>query len=959
MPIGGRTAVTELAAADPLEVLPRLHSQLDVHFRELKQDRQKLGANLPVFALEHGLSCEDLEALRASVRFAVARGFGSHYWRTTWLPFVVYAAECGYDYSGNEFWPHFDHLTPGWAVHGDRQRVRDWFLAFATAYGGAIPEGAFAEYFTIIAWPITHAVLPVYLQRNLAQLLYEFRMGLTTRLLHDPEELGRKLADRAWHYTERFRIFCTNTSLLGHVASALLLGEGEDSPYLLRSTLLRVVDGLEREREAKFWLQGARAAASSVRTRGFQPVPPRNSGGDGTNERLPTPTDPQLVLRNGDNGWRAYAQLPDLSSLSRRLPHVYDELRVRRARVEGADWTIMARGRLATPGQEIRLSRWPQPDRPFVQLEDGKPDVNNLLRDQVEITRGPIWLFKKRARGLAVEVKGRLVSPGNTYYVLYDGTWHPGLMPGVHPETVDVSGASMIRLTVPQQLTDEESRALVAAGLSVRTDVEIRPVGIAASAWDGQGAIEWLVGEPGLIGIRAEQVPTGGVVTLAGERHPLDWPENEQDLYLSLEDLPLGQHELRVSLTRGPDEPLTEGSLLVTIRDPHVRVDAGEAGEGIRLLTSPARPTMSELWEPGAVNLAGPEGVRVDITVVLRSEDGGQLARIQRQAELPVFDAAWKRLADGIRGDGAFKSGFDLAESLELTVSRAGVGYASLRADRGFQPLRWLVLRHRDENRARLIDRTDAGAARVQLFRFERPLEPEDQTSGDVVAPVTGGLLRATAGTGLDLTATILLPTQPNRMFGSSVAPEVQAAARTPAEMMRLVDAWQLWATAGLPGDIFAQHQRDVVLDSITRALVALACGTRWAEAERRLARSDDPLDLLADMQHAIGDSREHMQLGRSIGRSFWSWQGPVPLLAGFADAIRETQRLSGLQGHGSVPRFLLTLAGRSGQIALWPPTERDELLRKVLTSPVLLRAARFAVLGTRLYSADPSEWGF
>lgn len=195
MPIGGRTAVTELAAADPLEVLPRLHSQLDVHFRELKQDRQKLGANLPVFALEHGLSCEDLEALRASVRFAVARGFGSHYWRTTWLPFVVYAAECGYDYSGNEFWPHFDHLTPGWAVHGDRQRVRDWFLAFATAYGGAIPEGAFAEYFTIIAWPITHAVLPVYLQRNLAQLLYESRMGLTTRLLHDPEgarqEVGR------------------------------------------------------------------------------------------------------------------------------------------------------------------------------------------------------------------------------------------------------------------------------------------------------------------------------------------------------------------------------------------------------------------------------------------------------------------------------------------------------------------------------------------------------------------------------------------------------------------------------------------------------------------------------------------------------------------------------------------------------------------------------------------------
>ena len=32
-----------------------------------------------------------------------------------------------------------------------------------------------------------------------------------------------------------------------------------------------------------------------------------------------------------------------------------------------------------------------------------------------------------------------------------------------------------------------------------------------------------------------------------------------------------------------------------------------------------------------------------------------------------------------------------------------------------------------------------------------------------------------------------------------------------------------------------------------------------------------------------------------------------------------------------------------------WPESERSYLLQRVMTSPVLLRAARFAVLGTRI----------
>ncbi len=47
------------------------------------------------------------------MRAAVANGFGAIY-RTWWLPFVVYAADVGYDYVGKDYWPPFAERTPGW-----------------------------------------------------------------------------------------------------------------------------------------------------------------------------------------------------------------------------------------------------------------------------------------------------------------------------------------------------------------------------------------------------------------------------------------------------------------------------------------------------------------------------------------------------------------------------------------------------------------------------------------------------------------------------------------------------------------------------------------------------------------------------------------------------------------------------------------------------------------------------
>lgn len=926
------------------------HDRLDVHFRQLREIRGALASKQPVFALEHALSDNDLNCLKADVRTAIAAGFHSKFWRNGWLPFVVYATEIGYEYVGDEFWSTFQNETPGWTEHGDRGRIRDWFRRFGQDYGGAVPEGAFARNFSIISWPITHSVLPVYLQRNLARLLFDFRMGITADLLGQPDRLGEKLAARASGYTERFRLFTENTSLLGHIAVSLLQGEGEESAYLLKSTLVRLVEGLEREREAKEWLNGARRAASHARTRGFFPTDHSDGGESNSRERVPKSTDPRLVLRNMETGWRLYAQLPDLTSLSVRLPSIYSELTERRARVEGADQSTVARGRLATANQEVLLARWPDPDKPFIQLEDGDSRTNLIIREQVMITRGPIWLFKRRGRGLAVEVRGKHVRAGGTYYVAHTGSWKAPIEEWATVVRSDVSGADVVRLRLPGALSPSESATLVEAGLSVVSQVTIQPVGFPIRAWDGEGTAEWLAGEPVLIGIHVEQIPSRIILEVAGRLRDLPWPVGEQVLLLLLDDLPTGAHVLQVVLGNEQKQMVAQGEFAIGVRDPLNSVAEAGIGEGIRLLVSPPRPKMKELWEPGAVTILGPPGLKANLKATLRDEGGRELVSSHREVALPKTDSEWIDIAESLQESPNFTLSYEQAESVELTVSHAGVGFASVVADRGFQPLRWKLKTKRQSKSARLMDRTDSGGTTVELFMIESPLTAESYSpDAEVPVPDTGGLLHARAGEGIDAEATLLLPTDPNTLLtGFNIDHDIPTGARTQDGLMTLAEGYRRWAEAESPADPFSEYQRKSVLEAIARTFFGLAAGERWAAIEQREAQRGDRGGLTRDMQTAVGNGPEHKLVANKIAMRLHSWQEPESRLAGFAEAMRYALASNQLGGIESAAERLLTLASDPGSVLDWPPQERDAVLQAVLDTPFLLRAARFAWLGTR-----------
>lgn len=939
--------MTQVPRASTSETLEHLHCQLDSHFDALHKRRQRLDPPAQVFALEHGLGVDDLAQLQQAVGAAHREGLLTRASSRWWLPFVIHAAEMGYIYDGVEYWPIYAGATPGWSdSEYERDRVRDWFVKFAREYGGAIPQGAWANTFRKIAWAITHAVLPRYLQVQLAKMLSDYRAGWPG-LLNDPNELGIRLHSWSRQYSDRLEKFCQNTALVGHVAVALLLsGDDEESPYIESATLARIVESLNSERQSRRWLQDARRSASIVRTRNFRP--PSGSVGQRTQQkRLAVATDPKLQLRRDGAAWRAYAVLPDLKPLQHSLPSIFDELRKYRAVVAGARQVIPTGGLLYAIAP-VEFASWPVPTDPFLQLQRASPEVNALMADQCRMTSGPWWVFRDMHGVPAPEVKGKVVRPGCRYCIV----GAPGLTPPdvawCQRTEIAVDGVYAYDLRVPAILRDHDVKALMAAGLSITSDVSIQPVGVVANSWDGDGSAEWLAGEPALILVHAQHPPPKAQLTINGEPYFVEWPTGETDLFLSLDDLDVGTHEIVVALGHlDGDRREAGGTLVATIRDPQVQDDGAAAGEGIRLRTVPAQPSLPELWDGNAVvEIDGPEGTIADLRVALCDGDGAELDSHRLSLNLPVRGDDWRRLFHKIRDELA--KHYDEADVAHLAVSRAGVGFATLTCERGFQGLRWVLsARHRDGGyAARLIDRTDGDPVKVEFFSVEHPLVAQACAADQVfISPPRGGLLWATNGNEVDGQ---IVPPDPNQLLRLGDAqPAVMTGEKSLAEVNKLILHHRQWRDAELPAHPFGVRDRKRVLAAITTAMAVMLAPGHWARFEQRIvgmAAADVDLD---QAQAFVGKSPAQRTAAAAIATNLWHWNTADAFIEGFSEAAADLIKSAGMPNTLNGARLLLQLASSPGELLDWDEPERNRCLRCVLTNPVLIRVARFAVLGS------------
>ncbi|MCV0371878.1 hypothetical protein, partial [Filomicrobium sp.] len=645
--------------------------------------------------------------------------------------------------------------------------------------------------------------------------------------------------------------------------------------------------------------------------------------------------------------WTPYLEIPDVSVLAERLPSVPEEAARLRSLVEGYEGTPLARGQLLYPGRQLRLTRWPRPDAPLVQLEGGSAATNALLADQCVLSPGPIWVFRIRDELRANEVRGKFLRPGE-HYILLAREALAELPSWIAPTNgSSMQGAHAYSANAPLVFNTADETSLEALGLGAVTDVLIRPAALPPASWDGEGAADWLAGEQPILAISSSRAVAKGIITLNGVPHLIPWPASEREVFLELSDLDVGSHQVGVSLFSDViNRPVAAGSLQIVIRSPPVRLPAGSFGEGLMIMASPAHPTLSELWDGRAVlEVRGPQGVEIELEAAL-ADGSSRSVRHRTNARLPIEATQWGRHTSELHEDEDLLSFYDSAESCIITVRHPRLGAVTLRAEREFAPLRWIAGRRGGAPQLRLLNNSES-AATVSIFEFAHPdrqIPVELNEVSEITWPA-GGLVVAEAGTA---SASNVLPPRirhPTDLESLNVR-GLTPGPRTSGEVRRLLGISASWATASLPADPFAATGSLHVQQAIAGHIAALIGGGRWAALERRASDFDEL--RYSEVQHAVGDLRQHHVLAASLLRDVEAMLALTPQQRSMRlMRLLDTHTPNAGHGRGRFPlaQFALQLASDPASLAATSESELDLALQLLLVSTIVIRVARLLVL--------------
>ena len=968
--------------------------RLGAHFAELRDSRIHDDIVQPVFGLEHGLDPEEVLSLEHTARSNLRHRGPS---RSHFLVWVVYSSEIGYKYSGDEYWQTFERETPGWDQNEYRYRLQDFFRRFQTVFGGAVPSGLWADHFSIISWPITHAILPKDLQLQLARTLYILRNQYSRDVLESTEALGELIATRSWDSTSRFKHFVQEKQLAGQIAIALLLQDEPEASNLIHlKTLRRIREDLDRERQARNWLQRARQYAGE-RVRAHSLGLPRRSIQSPNVGRLDETRkvvmelgiEPRLILRPGDTAggsWDVSLEIPNLSHVLSRFPQTSEVLSGSRCTVAGSSGRPLARGRLLYGQQRIPLSLWPRWDEVLLKFEQNDPQLDFLLRTECLLRPGPKWLFRIASDGLAYECRSLRVRPGERYILVSSTVQEPSSQH--HTSTkLNCEGVHGSLLELPDALSMEWEEALRQFGLEQSRTVEVSPAGLAPAAWDGEGYGEWPETEAPCLCILSDHPLAAlnvSIETVENGIFELTSVDPGEPVFLELPQLPVGVHRVQIaaqSMANGDSGQLGTFDFVICIREERPESQIVSPIVPLEMRVDPPSPTLEQLWEAGVdLSLQGPTDRTVEIDVVFDGSNGESPAFAQRlpPIHLPFQPDDWRSHFRAHFQDGKeAQEAYDIARGCTLAFDAGELGKYEVHFGRAFAPLRWAVRRRRNGYLVHLIDdRGDPDPAAISRWAFETPCVEESLAShSGPQVQVSGGLLVAGSG---EFSTAIIVPPAPNRLrLGDlRLVPRIQRNERSMDTVVRLVEILGLWSKARLTGDFLsAIHQRSV-LRGLLGELFQQLCGDRWARAERQAAARCTP-DSLRALADAISQRREDIGLGTSLWRKSEefaraSCDERVGLLGsllteyhlaepphGHGERHRtlfDTQDSASSGSSGWIAEFSLRLTTDPGNLANWASDRLRPALARLYETPTLAKAARYLVLAADCYSQADSR---
>lgn len=832
--------------------------RLAQHFDALVRTRSNLPQKPATFALEHGLSEDQRRKLAKSVCNAVNQSIFS---LAHFLPWVVYASEIGYLFAGGEYWQTFEQKIPGWSQRGDRRFIKSCFERFANCYNGAVPSGPWARHFSIICWPITHAILPKDLQKQLAKILYEIRHKIVDEHIETPTQLGKLVAVYGKNASPRFRQLSQETGLMGQISAALLLHATSTSvDFLEQRTLNRIKTDLDLEHQARSWL----AEASSQYRRSTTLSGLRRSG---RGHRAQTPVSspksprpglrPRMHLRPSDNEvWAVFMNIPDLSTLVRVYPELHDLVSTSRIFVSGYDRPL-ASGALLHGSRLVALKSWPTTGTPLLRFEHSHPELDALLDHYCYLDTGP-WLFRVGADGIAWEIQSRSVSANVEYLLLAnDGALETAQL----GRPVPMNCANLTARMFSVQSFDDEVDTFLSLGLQPARQVSVQPAGLAPAKWDGSGSAEWLSSDQPMIGLRSNYGVSHYDVTLDVGTEELQiclQPDTDTSAcFVQFPPLRAGVYQMVV--TAHPTNSayaIEQGELEVTIRDPLPLGAHSRPRNALFVSIEPSEATLEDLWEGRAtIQAFGPPSrdIKCHISLFVKRRVKSAYEVTIPIATLPMSPMAWSSSFERFcRRKPSFENAYLGASYCELIFDGGDLGFYRFTFEREFTPLRWGVSRTHDGYAITLFDDVESQSA-IDVYRYDfsspdrkRRLNTSQLTkakSGQVIP----GLYVARAGEHL---AVIVVP--PGSLEGlKEVSPRFQQRDHTPQEVKSLLDLIDIWGSANLAGNIFARVVWKRVLRDLVQQIAGLMGGTPWYKAELAFSRKRDQRTL-ENLAHEI-----------------------------------------------------------------------------------------------------------
>ena len=393
--------------------------RLLAHFKDLRATIHSQGTERPIFSLEHGLPEDEFQdPVDGLKRHINATGPAER----DWLVWVVYAAEIGYTFAGDQYWQTFAAALPGWNRDDDRDFIKDSFLRFKKEFRAAEPSGAWAKNFTIICWPIANAILPKDLQRHLAGVLFEISHLFSPALLGDPLALGALIEAHSEWTNSRFRQFAQQHALLGRIASALLHSEFTNDLQLTSpATLTRITQDLQREQRSRDWLRDAKQrAAYTISLNGLQ----SGSGDSAPRTEFPRvqqrPADSesrrekaQFTIRKRREGlWALYVVLPNFGVVTQDKPQFQRVISTQRCFIAGGYKAFFPARDLLYGEPEVELRELPSPGVPFLKFDHSVAGLSEFMEQACSLPAISTMLFRIRGDGTATSVASQTLKPG-------------------------------------------------------------------------------------------------------------------------------------------------------------------------------------------------------------------------------------------------------------------------------------------------------------------------------------------------------------------------------------------------------------------------------------------------------------------------------------------------------------------------------------------------------------------